>query len=61
MPLSNQVHAPQLLKPGCLEPVLCSKKSHPSEKPAHCKEEYPVLASARENLHASVKTQHNQK
>ena len=28
----------QLLKPACLEPVLCNKRSHRSEKPAHNKE-----------------------
>ena len=27
-------HAPQLLKPACLEPVLLNKRSHHSEKPA---------------------------
>ena len=26
---------PQLLKPACLEPVLCNKRSHCNEKPAH--------------------------
>ena len=29
-------HMLQLLKPECLEPVLCNKKSHPDEKPEHC-------------------------
>ena len=28
-------HAPQLLKPVYLEPVLCNKRSHRSEKPVH--------------------------
>ena len=28
-------HAPQLLKPACLEPVLRSKRSHCSEEPVH--------------------------
>ena len=27
---------PQLPKPMCLEPVLCSKRSRRNEKPAHC-------------------------
>ena len=31
-------HVPQLLKPARLEPVLCNKRSHRSEKPAHNKE-----------------------
>ena len=28
--------APQLLKPVCLEPVLCNKGSHCDGKPMHC-------------------------
>ena len=32
-------HVPQLLKPVCLEPVLCNKRSHCNEKPVHRKEE----------------------
>ena len=27
----NQAHAPQLLKPACLEPMLSNKRSHHSE------------------------------
>ena len=30
---------PQLLKPACLEPVLCNKRSHCNEKPTHHDEE----------------------
>ena len=30
---------PQLLKPALLEPVLCNKRSHDNEKPAHHNEE----------------------
>ena len=32
-------HMPQLLKPMRLEPVLCNKRSHCNEKPAHRNEE----------------------
>ena len=32
-------HVPQLLKPARLEPVLCNKRRHDSEKPVHCNEE----------------------
>ena len=51
MPRSNKARAPQLLslhsrarepqplKPTRLEPVLRSKRSHCSEKPAYCNEE----------------------
>ena len=44
------------LEPGCrnywsphaLEPVLCTKRSHHKDKPAHCKEEQTPLATMRE-------------
>ena len=39
MPQSNWAHVPQLLKPARLEPVLCNKRSHRNEKPAHRNEE----------------------
>ena len=39
MPRSNSARAPQLLKPVRLEPVLCNKRSHPSEKLARCNKE----------------------
>ena len=39
MPQSNKAHAPPLLKPVSLEPVLRNKRSHRNEKPAHHKEE----------------------
>ena len=35
MPRSNYAHAPQLLKPACLEPMLGNKRSHCNEKQAH--------------------------
>ena len=39
MPRSNWACEPQLLKPVRLEPVLCNKRSHHNEKPAHRNEE----------------------
>ena len=36
---SNQAHVLQLLKPVCLEPVLCNKRSHHSEEAMHHKKE----------------------
>ena len=33
---SNYAHGPQLLKPVCLEPVLCNKRNHCGEKPTYC-------------------------
>ena len=38
----------QLLKPARLEPLLCNKRSHRNEKPAHRDEEQPPLAATRE-------------
>ena len=37
--LCSRAHAPQLLKPAHLEPVLHNNRSHPNEKPARCNEE----------------------
>ena len=60
MPQSNWAHAPQLLslhsgacepqllKLTRLEPVLRNRRSHRNEKPAHRKEEWPLLATTRE-------------
>ena len=50
----------QLLKPACLEPVLCNKRSHCNEKPAY-NEQQPPLATARESPRAAMKTQRNHK
>ena len=36
---SYWAHVPQLLKPVRLEPVLCNKRSHHNEKPAHRNED----------------------
>ena len=54
-------HGLQLLKPTCLEPVLCNKRSHHNEKPVHRNEESPLLAATRESLRAATKTQRSQK
>ena len=52
---------PQLLKPVCLVPVLCNKRSHCNEKPMHGNEEWPPLAATRESPRTETKTQHSQK
>ena len=54
-------HVPQLLKPTRLEPVLCNKRGHHNEKPAHRNEEQPPLAATRESPWAATKTQRSQK
>ena len=51
----------QLLKPVRLEPVLCNKRSHCNEKPAHRNEEKPPLAATRESQRTAKKTQCSQK
>ena len=55
--LCSRAHVLQLLKPVCLEPVLSNKRSHRNEKPAHCNEEWPQLATTRESPHTATKTQ----
>ena len=51
-------HVPQLLKPVCLEPVLCNKRSHHNGKPMHRNEEQPLHAATRESPRvATVPTQ----
>ena len=55
---TNPVHH---MKPVRLEPVLCNKRSHCSEKPVHCNAEYPPLTTTRESPRTAVKTQCNQK
>ena len=48
-------------EPACLEPVLCNKRGHDNERPAHCDEEWPPLAATGESPHTETKTQHSQK
>ena len=48
-------------EPERLEPVLCNKRGHDSERPAHRDEEWPPLAATRESPHTETKTQHSQK
>ena len=56
-----RAHVPQLLKPTHLEPMLCNKRSHHNEKPAHCNKELPLLSATRESLCTATKTQCSQK
>ena len=50
----------QLLKPVCLEPVLCNKGSHRSEKSMHHNEEAPPLAATRESPGTAARAHPNQ-
>ena len=52
--------ASQLLKPECLELVLCNKRSHYNEKPVYHQRIVPARQT-RESHHAAMKTQHSQK
>ena len=58
---SYWVHKLRLLKPECLEPVLCNKRSHHKEKPTHSKKEQSQLAATRESPLAATKMDHSQK
>ena len=40
-----------------LKPVLCNGRSHRSETPTHCNEEWPPLTSTRDGPRAATKTQ----
>ena len=57
----NKARAPPLLKPACLEPVLCNKRSHHNEKPALHYWRLAPAAATRERLRAVTKTQRSQK
>ena len=48
-------------EPVRLEPVLCNKRGRDSERPTHCDEEWPPLATTRESPRTETKTQHSQK
>ena len=52
---------PQLPRLMSLEPMLCNKRSHRNEKPAHRNKEGSPLTSTRESPSAAMKTQHSQK
>ena len=59
--LCSRALEPQLRKPMRLEPVLCNKRSHRNEQPAHRNEEQPPLAPTKESPRAATKTQCSQK
>ena len=59
--LRSGAREPQLLKPARLEPVLHNRRGHSSEKPAHHREEWPLLPATGGRLLAAMKTQHSQK
>ena len=48
-------------EPARLELVLHNKRGRDSERPAHCDEEWPPLATTRESPRTETKTQHSQK
>ena len=49
------------IEPARLELVLRNKRGRNSKRPAHCNEEWPLLAATRESPCAETKTQHSQK
>ena len=57
---SNWAREPQLLSLRVWS--LCpATRGHDSERPAHCDEEWPPLATTRESPRTETKTQHSQK
>ena len=59
--LCSGAHEPQLLKPTHLEPMLCNGRGHHSERPMHPSEEWHMLVTTGDGLHAATKTQRSQK
>ena len=49
------VHALQLLKPACLEPVLCNRRRNYNENLMHCDQESSPLTATREKSTCSRK------
>ena len=50
-----------ITKPARLEPVLRHKRGRDSERPVHCDEEWPLLATTGESPRTETKTQRNEK
>ena len=48
-------------EPARLEPVLRNKRDRDNERPVHCDEEWPPLATTRESPRTETKTQHSHK
>ena len=60
MPRSSWAREPQLLSLRVWS--LCSAtRGRDGERPAHCDEEWPLLATTRESPRTETKTQHSQK
>ena len=60
MPRSGWAREPQLLSLRVWS--LCSAaRGRDGERPAHCDEEWPPLATIRESPHTEMKTQHSHK
>ena len=48
-----------ITEPARLEPELRNKRGRDNERPAHCDEEWPPLATTRESPRTETKTQHS--
>ena len=60
MPRSGWAREPQLLSLR-VEPVLRNGRGRDSERPTHCDEEWPPLATTGESPRTGTKTQHSHK
>ena len=58
---SYWAHAPQLLKPARLEPVLRNKRGHPMRSPHTARKSSPCSLQLEKSPHAATKTQGSQK
>ena len=60
-PRSNWAREPQLLSLHVWSLCSATREGRDSERPAHHDEEWPPLATTRENPCTEMKTQHSQK
>ena len=58
MPWSDYAREPQLLSLRIWSLCSANKRGRDSERPAHCDEEWPPLATTRESPRTETKTQH---
>ena len=55
-----RAHVLQLLKPKCMDRVLCSKRGHLNEKPTQQRSPHTLLATTRDSLSRATKSHHSQ-
>ena len=57
----NHACAPQPLKPGHLEPMLCNRRRHRKESPCTATRERPLLPATKARTHQQTQSSQNKK